>query len=76
MNKKQEKLNMILELSSLINSTILYDKNLLILTKINSTYIYAHPYTCDNDLNIDNNIIFLSYKYNNTIYKYYTNTIK
>ena len=75
MNKKQEKLNMILELSSLINSTISFDNHLLKLTKINSIYIYANPYICDNDLILDNNIIFWSYNSKNTNYKHYTNVI-
>ena len=49
MDKKEQKLNMILELSSLINSTILFDNNLLKVIKINSIYICANPYICDND---------------------------
>ena len=75
MDKKEQKLNMILELSSLINSTISFDNHLLKLTKINSIYIYANPYICDNDLILDNNIIFLSCNSKNTIYKHYTNVI-
>ena len=58
MNKKEQKLNMLLELSSLINSTISFDNNLLKIIKINSIYIYGQPYICDNDLILDNNIIF------------------
>ena len=75
MNKKEQKLNMILELSSLINSTISFDNHLLKLTKINSIYIYANPYICNNDLILDNNIIFLSYNSKQTNYKHYINVI-
>jgi len=75
MNKKEQKLNMILELSSLINSTILFDNNLLKIIKINSIYICTNPYICDNDLILDNNIIFLSYNSKQTNYRHYTNVI-
>ena len=75
MNKKEQKLNMILELSSLINSTILFDNNLLKVIKMNSIYICANPYICDNDLILDNNIIFLSYNSKQPNYKHYINVI-
>ena len=50
MDKKEQKLNMILELSSLINSTILFDNNLLKVIKINSIYISAKLYLYDNEI--------------------------
>ena len=43
--------------------------------KVNSIYIYAKQLNCDNELTIDNNIVFLSYNYGNTSYKHYKNDI-
>ena len=42
---------------------------------MDSIYICANPYICDNDLILDINIIFLSYNSKQTNYKHYINVI-
>ena len=56
--QKEDKLNLVIELSKLINKTVLFDRNLLSIVKINSIYIYAKNFKCNDELVIDNNIIF------------------
>ena len=43
--------------------------------KVNTVYIYGYNYELDNELSIDNNIIFLSANDKATVYKHYTNNI-
>ena len=75
MNKKEEKLNKLLELSQLINKTVFFDGDLYKIWKVSTVYIYGYNYELDNELSIDNNIIFLSTNDKPTIYKHYTNNI-
>ena len=75
MDKKQEKLNKLLELSQLINKTVFFEGELYKIFKVNSVYIYGYNYEIDNELSINNNIIFLSSNDKHTIYKHYTNNI-
>ena len=60
MNKKEEKLNKLLELSQLINKTVFFENELYKVMKVNTVYIYGHNYELDNELSINNNIGFLS----------------
>jgi len=41
MDKKQEKLNKLLELSQLINKTVFFEGDLYKIFKVNSVYIYG-----------------------------------
>ena len=75
MNKKQAKLDKLLELSQLINKTVFFDGDLYKILKVNTVYIYGYNYELDNELSINNNIIFLSANDKPTIYKHYTNNI-
>ena len=75
MNKKQEKLDKLLELSQLINKNVFFENELYKIFKVNTIYIYCYNYELDNELSIDNNIIFLSANDKPTIYEHYTNNI-
>ena len=75
MEKKQEKLNKLLELSQLINKTVFFEGELYKIFKVNSVYIYGYNYEIDNELSINNNIIFLSLNAKPTKNKHYTNNI-
>ena len=75
MERKQEKLNKLLELSQLINKTVFFEGDLYKIFKVNSVYIYGYNYEIDNELSINNNIVFLSANDKPTIYKHYTNNI-
>ena len=75
MDKKQEKLNKILELNQLINKTVFFQGELYKIYKVNTVYIYGDNYEIDNEISINNNIIFLSLNAKPTIYKHYTNNI-
>jgi len=75
MDKKQAKLDKLLELSQLINKTVFFDGDLYKIWKVNTVYIYGYNYELDNELSINNNIVFLSANDKPTIYKHYTNNI-
>ena len=75
MDKKEAKLNKLLELSHLINKTVFFENEMYKILKVNTVYIYGYNYELDNELSINNNIVFLSANDKPTIYKHYTNNI-
>ena len=67
MDKKQAKLDKLLELSQLINKTVFFEGDLYKILKVNTIYIYGYNYEVDNELSIDNNISFLLAVFVNTV---------
>ena len=53
MEKKQEKLNKLLELSQLINKTVFFESHLYKIFKVNSVYIYGYNYEIDVIIDIE-----------------------
>jgi hypothetical protein len=75
MDKEQAKLDELLELSQLINKTVFFEGELYKIIKVNTVYIYGNNYVLDNELSINNNVVFLSANNKATVYKHYTNNI-
>ena len=59
MDREQAKLDELLELSQLINKTVFFEGELYKIIKVNTVYIYGNNYVLDNELSINNNVVFL-----------------
>lgn len=76
MNKNEIKFNkLIAEIEPLINKNVFFDGKLYKIIKFNSIYVYGNEYIPDNELLINNDIIFFSSCEPKTTYQHFSNNL-